>query len=50
MQHEITARQQLLDKNGNIAEPGFEKKLQEISAGGIVPEVLQEGFAEMPEV
>ena len=31
-------------------QPGFEKKLQEISAGGIGPEVLQEGFAEMPEV
>lgn len=27
MQHEITKRQKLLDKNGNIAEPGFAKKL-----------------------
>lgn len=26
-QHEITSRQRLLDKNGNIAEPGFAKKL-----------------------
>ena len=27
MQHEITAKQRLLDSNGNIAEPGFAKKL-----------------------
>lgn len=27
MQHEITAPQRLLDKNGNIAEPGFAKKM-----------------------
>ncbi|MDE5670461.1 MAG: DUF2804 domain-containing protein [Eubacterium sp.] len=27
MQHEITAKQRLLDENGNIAEPGFAKKL-----------------------
>ena len=27
MQHEITEKQKLLDKNGNIAEPGFAKKL-----------------------
>ncbi|MDE5996441.1 MAG: DUF2804 domain-containing protein, partial [Eubacterium sp.] len=27
MQHEITAKQKLLDNNGNIAEPGFAKKL-----------------------
>ncbi len=27
MQHEITKTQKLLDKNGNIAEPGFAKKL-----------------------
>lgn len=27
MQHEITSRQKLLDKSGNIAEPGFAKKL-----------------------
>lgn len=26
-QHEITSEQRLLDKNGNIAEPGFAKKL-----------------------
>lgn len=27
MQHEITKKQKLLDSNGNIAEPGFAKKL-----------------------
>lgn len=27
MQHEITKKQRLLDENGNIAEPGFAKKL-----------------------
>ena len=27
MQHEITKTQKLLDSNGNIAEPGFAKKL-----------------------
>ena len=27
MQHEITAKQRLLDSNGNIAEPGYAKKL-----------------------
>ena len=27
MQHEITKPQKLLDENGNIAEPGFAKKL-----------------------
>ena len=27
MQHEITKSQRLLDENGNIAEPGFAKKL-----------------------
>ena len=27
MQHEITSKQRLLDANGNIAEPGFAKKL-----------------------
>ena len=27
MQHEIKEKQKLLDKNGNIAEPGFAKKL-----------------------
>ncbi|MCI8622139.1 MAG: YigZ family protein [Provencibacterium sp.] len=30
--------------------PGFEKKLQELSAGSIRPEVVEEGFAEMPEI
>ena len=27
MQHEITEKQKLLDKNGNIANPGFAKRL-----------------------
>lgn len=27
MQHEITRPQKLLDENGNIAEPGYAKKL-----------------------
>ena len=27
MQHEITSPTRLLDKNGNIAEPGFAKKM-----------------------
>lgn len=31
-------------------QAGFEKQLQEISAGSMKPEVIEEGFAEMPKV